>query len=55
MRKPTPSNDTPEPEEHKPKAEADKVPEWAENMEHTLWRLARAKDKERAKKPGLYR
>ncbi len=32
-----------------------KVPEWAEDMEHSLRRLVRIKEKERAKNPGLYR
>ncbi|MDJ0993029.1 MAG: hypothetical protein QNI90_05610 [Dinoroseobacter sp.] len=31
------------------------VPDWAENMEHTLRRLARQKEAKRAKNPGLYR
>ena len=32
-----------------------KVPEWAENMEHTLRRLVREKERQRSKNPGLYR
>ena len=31
------------------------VPELAENMEHTLRRLFREKERQRAKSPGLYR
>jgi hypothetical protein len=31
-----------------------KVPEWAENMEHTLRRLVRAREEKRSKTPGLY-
>ena len=31
------------------------VPEWAENMEHVLRRLIRARQKRRDKSPGLYR
>ncbi len=44
-----------------PKAKADqtrsenKVPEWAENMEHSLRRLVREKEKSRSQNPGLYR
>lgn len=34
---------------------ADRVPEGAENMEHTLRRLVREKERQRAKNPGLYR
>ncbi|MCV2874607.1 hypothetical protein OEZ71_20095 [Defluviimonas sp. WL0050] len=32
-----------------------KVPEMAENMEHTLRRLIREKNKERDRKAGLFR
>ena len=31
------------------------VPEWAEDMEHTLRRLMREKQKKRDETPGLYR
>lgn len=31
------------------------VPEWAEDMEHTLKRLAKDKQAKRDKQPGLYR
>lgn len=34
---------------------AEKVPEAAENMEHTLRRLTAEKERKRAKNPGLYR
>jgi len=37
-----------------PEAQHDKVPEWAEDMEHTLRRLVKAREQERAKRPGLY-
>ena len=55
MKKPTPSKEKSESREQIPEKTAEKVPEWAENMEHTLRRLTRAKQKERSKKPGLYR
>jgi truncated hemoglobin YjbI len=35
-------------------AEGDHVPEWAENMEHTLRRINAEKQAKRAKNPGLY-
>ena len=31
-----------------------KVPEWAENMEHSLRRLIRERERARAKSPGMY-
>ena len=38
-----------------PERADNKVPEWAEDMEHSLRRLVREKERERAKHPGLYR
>lgn len=32
-----------------------RVPEWAENMEHTLRRLIRKRQEKHDKDPGLYR
>lgn len=46
----------PEKKATKAKKRADnKVPEMAENMEHTLRRLVREKEKKRSQNPSLYR
>ncbi|WP_347312030.1 hypothetical protein [Defluviimonas sp. SAOS-178_SWC] len=54
MQNHTQSTETPGPDEQVSERDV-KVPEWAENFEHTLRRLVREKDKERDKKAGLYR
>ena len=46
---------TPAAENTAPERADNKVPEWAEDMEHSLRRLVREKERERAKHPGLYR
>ena len=55
MKKPTQSDEDRGPTETKKERPDAKVPEWAEDMEHTLRRLVREREKERSKNPGLYR
>jgi hypothetical protein len=51
---PGPDPDLPQPPIDPAKTDAH-VPEWAEDMEHTLRRLMREKQKKRDETPGLYR
>ena len=51
---PGPDPDLPKPLTDPAKTDAH-VPEWAEDMEHTLRRLMREKQKKRDETPGLYR
>lgn len=55
MKKPLPPTETRVSPKPKPERTAVKVPELAENMEHTLRRLMRDKNKERDRKNGLIR